>query len=136
MMTDHFANDTAQFGSYLKVLGKVHPSKKSESTMLELLSARGNYTCFAPTNDAIHHYLDSLMHMEVPQVSSTNVDEIPDSVAEAIVFNSIIDNGNSTAYASTEFNEGALNTTNMNDRYINITYSNDCKFFHKYVCCN
>ena len=107
------------------VLGKVHPSKKSESTMLELLSARGNYTCFAPTNEAIHYFLDSLMHMETPQVSSTNVDEIPDSVAEAIVFNSIIDNGNSTAYASTEFNEGALNTTNMNDRYINITYGND-----------
>ena len=125
MMTDHFANDPAQFSSYLTILGKVHPSKKSESTMLELLSARGNYTCFAPTNEAIQYYLDSLLHMEVPQVSSTNVDEIPDSVAEAIVFNSIIDNGNSMAYASTEFNEGALNTTNMNDRYINITYGND-----------
>lgn len=125
MMVDHFENNPEQFSSYLTILGKVHSSKKSVSTMKELLDARGNYTCFAPTNEAIHHYLDSLMHLEVPQVQSTNVEEIPDSVAEAIVFNSIIDNGNSEAYASTEFNEGALNSTNMNDRYINITYGND-----------
>lgn len=46
-MVDHFENDPENFSDYLTILGKVHPSKRSESTMLELLSARGNYTCFA-----------------------------------------------------------------------------------------
>lgn len=126
MMIDHFANDTAKYGKYLEILKMVHLSKKSESTMYELLSARGNYTCFAPTNDAIDHYLDSLLHLEEPQVSSTNINEIPDSIAESIVFNSIIDNGNSEAYSTTTgFGTGALNKTNMNDRYINLSYGND-----------
>lgn len=122
-MVDHFANDPDNFSDYLVILGKVHPSKRSESTMKELLSARGNYTCFAPTNAAIEHYLDSLL--TINQVTSTDVNQIPDSVAESIVFNSIIENGNDEAYATTDFVEGALSRTNMNDRYINISYGND-----------
>ena len=95
MMVDHFENNQDIYGSYLTLLGKVHPSKKSKSTMRDLLEARGHYTCFAPTNEAIEHYLDSLMHLEHPMVSSTIVEEVPDSVADMIVFNSIIDNGSS-----------------------------------------
>ena len=124
MMVDHFENNQDIYGSYLTLLGKVHPSKKSKSTMRDLLDARGHYTCFAPTNEAIERYLDSLMHLEHPMVSSTVVEEVPDSVANMIVFNSIIDNGSSEAYATTDFNEGALNTTTMNDRFVNITYGN------------
>ncbi|MCQ2212716.1 MAG: fasciclin domain-containing protein [Bacteroidaceae bacterium] len=122
MMVDHFENNPDQFSSYLTILGKVHPSKRSSSTMRELLDARGHYTCFAPTNKAIALYLDSLLHMEEPQVSSTNVDEIPDSIAQAIVFNSIIENGDLEAFATTDFEEGALGLTNMNDRYVSISY--------------
>ena len=122
-MVDHFKNDPDNFSDYLTILGKVHPSKRSESTMLELLSARGNYTCFAPTNDAIKQYLDSLLLLN--QVTSTDVNQIPDSVAESIVFNSIIENENEEAYSTTDFVEGALSRTNMNDRYINISYGND-----------
>ena len=122
-MVDHFENDPENFSDYLTILGKVHPSKRSESTMLELLSARGNYTCFAPTNDAIKQYLDSLLLLN--QVTSTDVNQIPDSIAESIVFNSIIENENDKAYSTTDFVEGALSRTNMNDRYINISYGND-----------
>lgn len=122
-MVDHFENDLDNFSDYLTILGKVHPSKRSESTMLELLSARGNYTCFAPTNDAIKQYLDSLLLLN--QVTSTDVNMIPDSIAESIVFNSIIENENEDAYSTTDFVEGALSRTNMNDRYINISYGND-----------
>lgn len=122
-MVDHFENDPENFSDYLTILGKVHPSKRSESTMLELLSARGNYTCFAPTNDAIKQYLDSLLLLN--QVTSTDVNQIPDSIAESIVFNSIIENENEGAYSTTDFVEGALSRTNMNDRYINISYGNE-----------
>ncbi len=62
MLIDHLENHPDTFSSYVQILGRVHPSQRSQSTMKELLSARGNYTCFAPTNEAIAHYL-SLIHI-------------------------------------------------------------------------
>lgn len=123
MMLDYLQNRPETFSNYVTLLGKVHPSKRSESTMKDLLSARGHYTCFAPTNEAIQFYLDSLK--EIGQLRSNQIAEITDSVAEAIVFNSIIQNGDNPAYAQTDFEEGALGTTNMNDRFISISYGND-----------
>ena len=120
MMIDHFENSPDTFSYYYQILSIVHPSSKSESTMKELLSARGNYTCFAPTNEAIQTYLDSLY--EIGILEGNTLDDITDSVAEAIVFNSIIDNGDNTAYASTDFQD-PMPTNNMNDRPIRITYS-------------
>jgi len=123
MMIDHFENNPEMFSSYYEMLGLVHPSKYSSSTMKELLAARGVYTCFAPTNDAVANYLDSLL--EIGEVESTVISELPDSVLEDVVFNSLIENA---AYASTDFNEGALNTTNMKDRYVDIsTFSEEGK---------
>ena len=120
MMVDHFVNHPDTFSNYLTILGKVHPSKRSSSTMQELLSARGNYTCFAPTNKAIQTYLDSLC--QAGAIPSAEVDQITDSIAEAIVFNSIIDNGDNNAYASTDFDD-PMPTNNMNDRPIRVTYT-------------
>lgn len=125
MMIDYFENRPELFSSYLEVLGKVHPSKRSESTMKELLAARGNYTCFAPTNEAIQQYLDSLYG--IGQLESNKLSEISDSVATALVFNSIIQNGDNKGYAQTDFEEGALGMTNMNDRFITISFDNDAE---------
>lgn len=127
MMTDHFVNNPDQFSSYLTILEHVKPSKRSASSMRQLLSARGNYTCFAPTNQAVAAYIDSLYRMDEPKVSSLDINELPDSIAEAIVFNSIIEHGNNPAYATTSFSEkeGALDATNMNDRFISVSYTNE-----------
>lgn len=123
-MTDHFENNPEIFSSYLTLLTQVHQSKRSSSTMRDLLDARGNYTCFAPTNEAITVYLDSLA--KIHEVPSTNIYEVPDSVAEAIVFNSIIENGDEEAFTTTSFaDDEPLNITNMNGRYITPSYSND-----------
>ena len=122
MMVDHFENEPEVFGNYLEILGKVHPSKRSKSTMKELLDARGNYTCFAPTNEAITFYLDSLY--QAGEIPSPRLEDITDSIAESIVFSSIIENGDEPAYATTDFVIGALTKTNMSDRYINISYGN------------
>lgn len=124
MMIDHFENNPETFSSYYTVLGMVHQSKRSPSTMKDLLDARGNYTCFAPTNEAIDLYLDSLL--EIGEVESKNLDELPDSVAEDIVFNSIIENGDDEAYQTTSFaHDVPLNLTNMNGRYITPSYGLD-----------
>lgn len=125
MMTDHFANNPEKFSSFLELLGKVHSSKKSSSTIRDILSARGHYTCFAPTNTAISTYLDSLCTAGV--LSSPDIADITDSVAQAIVFNSIIENGDKfEPYASTDFvSDEPLNQPNMNDRYIKIVYGTE-----------
>ena len=132
MMIDHFENNPEEFSSYLEILSKVHPSKRSASTMRELLGARGNYTCFAPSNEAIQTYLDSLYAIGL--LESNELEQISDSVAESIVFNSIIQHGNNAAYAVVDFEQGSdknsngsntLPTTNMNDRYLSIEYSVD-----------
>lgn len=122
MMVDHFKNDTT-FSKYYTLLQRVRPSKRSQSTMAQLLAARGHYTCFAPTNQAITHYIDSVKALGMTETD--DLTRIPDSIAEPIVFNTIIDNQSAEAYASTDFSVGALSMTNMNDRYVNISYSND-----------
>ena len=48
------------YSEYMRLLGKTRVSPYSETTLKQLLSARGHYTVFAPTNDAIQAYLDSL----------------------------------------------------------------------------
>ena len=45
------------YSEYVRILRQVPISSRSKSTVFQLLSARGNYTCFAPTNDAIALYL-------------------------------------------------------------------------------
>ena len=50
-----------QYSDYVSLLGKVPAGPISSSTLVQLLSARGNYTVFAPTNQAIQLYLDSLL---------------------------------------------------------------------------
>ena len=123
-MTDHFENNPEVFSSYLTVLSRVHLSKRSSSTLKELLDARGNYTCFAPTNEAIAAYIDSLY--EIGETETKDLTEIPDSVAVDIAFNSIIEHGNQEAYMSTSFADAEpLPLTNMNGRYISPSFAVD-----------
>lgn len=121
MMIDHLVNHPDTFSNYVTLLKRVHPSKKSVSTMYELLSARGNYTCFAPSNEAIASHVDSLYKIGIE--TTTDLEQISDSLAEAIVFNSIIENGNNTAYESTVFKD-PMPLNNMMDRPIRVTYGN------------
>ena len=122
MMTDHFANNSEAFSSYLALLERVKPGKRSESTVASLLRARGNYTCFAPTNEAVTLYIDSLYALN--QLESTRLEDIPDSIAQDIVFNSLIDTENLQGFMSTQFEEGVLGS-NMNDRPMTISFGNE-----------
>lgn len=113
-----FLNDNAdEYSDFAYILTRVQLSPRSSSTVADLLSARGNYTCFAPNNDAVRSYLDSIY-----QTHDYDITLIPDSMAEYIARNSIIDNKNDDAYMSTDFQIGALERTNMDDRYITISF--------------
>ena len=45
------------YSEYVDLMKRVEVSMLSQSSVAQLMSARGHYTCFAPTNEAIQNYL-------------------------------------------------------------------------------
>ena len=103
-----FLRSTEETSYFAELTNRVILSKKTESTIAELLSARGNYTCFAPTNEAIQQFLDSMY-----ATKNYNFADTPDSTAALIVNNALIDHGNMQPYLSTLFNVGTLELPNF-----------------------
>lgn len=128
------------FGNYTDLLKAVKQSDKTESSVATLLSVTTNsYTCFAPTNEAVQIFLDSAY---VKGVFSSNdftifLDSVKagsavsDSLAEVIVFNSIIQKGLSTDEFPSEEN-ATLPLPNLKDRYLTVRRDND-SITHKEV---
>ncbi len=116
------------YSEYYALLGEVPISKRSESTVLQLLSARGNYTVFAPSNEAMCEYLDSLCRKGLitePTWEGFTDDDILDSIRKTIVYNSIIDCGDdNTAYQTGTFPSDTEEflIANMNDRKLTVNY--------------
>ncbi len=117
-----------QYSEYVRLMKEQKISNLSQSTVYQLLTAYGYYTCFAPTNDAIQLYLDSLVIKGI--IPEASWDAFPDeksrdSVREVVVFNSILDGTKPMKkYTSSEFprtnEEFSINT--MADRKISVTY--------------
>lgn len=115
-----YLEKTPQYSSYSYILKKAKMSDKSKSSIHDLLSARGHYTCFAPTNEAIQLYLDS-----VYQTQGYDITQIPDSTAEYIAKNSIIDNENEEAYQTRDFEGTSIENKTLADRYITLDYETE-----------
>lgn len=119
----------SEYSEYVKLINTVPVSNHSQSTVAQLLSARGHYTVFAPNNDAIQLYLDSLQRKG--EIQTANWDGFPDaktldSIQKVIVYNSIIDGGNQVTYETGNFptnNNEEFGVANMNDRKLSITRS-------------
>ena len=89
-----YLDDHAQFSEYVRLLKEQPVSDVSKTTVYQLMTAYGYYTCFAPTNDAIQMYLDSLAIKGI--IPEASWDAFPserarDSVRAVIVLNSILD---------------------------------------------
>ena len=119
-----------QYSDYVSLLGKVPAGPISSSTLVQLLSARGNYTVFAPTNQAIQLYLDSLLSTGL--ISEASWAGFPDSttldsIRRVIVYNSIINSGDELdPYRTNDFppsNSGEFPLSNMYDRKLVVNYS-------------
>lgn len=111
------------YSEYYKLLGQVKISSRSESTVLQLMSARGHFTVFPPDNQAIQEYLDGLQRKGL--ISSPSWEGFDgnekrlDSIRKVIVFNSIIDGGDDVeAIQTSNFPQSGkeFNQPNMNDR--------------------
>ena len=115
------------YSDYARLLAKVHVSPYSETTLKQLLSARGHYTVFAPTNEAIQLYLDSLYRKGIisePSWDGFTEQNTLDSIEKVIVFNSILDSGDQYAYDISDFpdHEHEFSISNMNNRKLRVFY--------------
>ena len=119
------------YTAYVDVLKQVPISKRSKSTVYQLLSARGNFTVFAPTNEAIEKYLQQLANDEIipgPSWDAITDSTIADSIRKVIVYNSIIDGGDEEYYETSMFplkNNGEFARNNMNEVKLSVFYGKD-----------
>lgn len=119
------------YSEYYRLLDEVKISKRSKSTVRQLMSARGNFTVFAPTNAAIKQYLDTLCAKGIifePSWDGFPDERTLDSIRGVIVYNSIIDGGNDNeAYQTSNFPNNAeeILLANMNDRKLTVFYGNN-----------
>ena len=130
-ITDYLVeHDT--YKEYVALLKKTPVSSMSDTKVFQLLSARGNYTVFAPTNEAIQVYLDTLCAkgtISEPSWDSFTDSNLLDSVRKVIVYNSVIDSGDDnvryeTATMPTTQN-AELPYPNMYDRKLIVNYFDD-----------
>lgn len=134
------------YSEYSALLDSVKVSDYSETTMTQLLSARGNYTCFAPTNEAIQLFLDSLQKIGQISVASWDAPEFQaidpetqtryllEETRKTIVYNSLIDGGDQTeAFLTSDISERAdkkemLKLANMMDRKLTCSAGDGTKY--------
>ena len=102
-ITDYLENRES-LSMFKELLGRT-----SDPNMLSLLDAYGEYTCFAPHNDAIKAYLE--------ECGLTAVSQLRAGECDTIARNHII----KVAYPTTDMPEDVLSRPNMNDRYIQIS---------------
>ena len=118
------------YSTYVDLLRKVDVSKISGSKVSQLLSARGVFTVFAPTNDAIQEYLETLV--EEGLITEPSWDAFPsqqklDSIRKVIVFNSIINGGDEpdAFYYTYDFPDKSGDEfilANLNDEKLSVRY--------------
>jgi len=118
------------YSEYVMLLGHVPVSEVSKTTLKQLLSARGHYTVFAPTNDAVQAYLDTLCNQGLitePTWDGFTSEEDKDSIFRVIVFNSILDSGDQQAFDILDFpdHEHEFGQANMNDRKLRVFYGTE-----------
>ncbi|MBO5083897.1 MAG: fasciclin domain-containing protein [Bacteroidaceae bacterium] len=111
------------FSSFIEILDR--------GGRLNLMKAYGQYTCFAPTNDAITRYLfeqdsiyKSTLNSENPVwtgVTSTELSELSDSMCKVIAQTHLIPQ----VYLTTDMEGDIIPTMNMNDRFLSLDVTVD-----------
>lgn len=117
------------YSSFIHILNK--------GGRLSLMKAYGQYTCFAPTNDAVARYLyeqDSIYWSSVEAnkvdptvkvtwtgVTSPELSELSDSMCKVIAQTHLLP----AIYLTTDMEGDIIPTMNMNDRYLSLSYDVD-----------
>ena len=90
-------SDTAQYSDFIKILSDVKlGTSDNASKLISVLSSRGNYTVFAPTNEAFKTFLHDKLKLN-------SINELSDEQKKMIAYNCVIDNGDNAAYELADF---------------------------------
>ena len=126
-IVSYMQNHADVYGEYLDLLGRVPVSRISKTTVKQLLTARGHYTVFAPTNEAIDNYLVHLVDtglIDRPSWDAFTDSLVLDSIRRVIVHNSVIDSGDlGEAYFTYDLptvDGGEIGTVNMLDHKLSV----------------
>jgi len=101
MVTDYLEHREGTFSEFSDVLKRAQ--------LWDLLSTYGEFTCFAPTNDAMEDYL------RIKGVKT--IEELDDASCDTLAWTHII----KAAYFTTDLPEGSIPTTNMLNRYLSFS---------------
>ena len=108
MMSDYLQNNN-DYSKFAAIINRAKDSKRGVNLM-DLLSVRGQFTCFAPTNAAVEKYLS--------QNGYASIDDIPVDICDTLARTHLV---NGKAYNTVDFsNYTSLPMVNMNDRYLTI----------------
>lgn len=117
--TDYFTDNSDKFSSIKAIFDRVRLGDADNASPLSsVLSSRGNYTIFAPNNDAIAAYLQTL--------GLTSIDELSYEQAQLIANSCIIDNVEESPYETSDFpTAGSFAIPNLNDRLLTCSFVTD-----------
>jgi len=96
------------------------------SVLTSVLSARGNYTVFAPSDRALQFYIDS-----VTSKTGATVEDLDSAQLARIALNCVIDNGTDDAYETPDFptDNSTFATSNLNDRRLSSRLVNGSDYY-------
>ncbi|MGM9620050.1 MAG: hypothetical protein ACI3X4_01185, partial [Bacteroidaceae bacterium] len=121
-----YLSEHEQFSDYVRLLKEQKVSKLSETSVYQLMTAYGAYTCFAPTNEALQLYLDSLVIKDVIPIASWDSfpsKQVLDSIRRVVVMNSILDGTSiDKIYPAADFpmDNEEFSVSTMEDRKISV----------------
>lgn len=81
--------------------------------LMKLLATYGAYTCFVPTNEAMHNYLE--------KKGLSNFTDLSWEDCDTLVRTHLVDN----MYTTADMDDGVLSKANMNNRYIEVSHGQD-----------
>ena len=124
-----YLDSHSQFSEYVRLMKEQPVSDISQTSVYQLMTAYGYYTVFAPTNDAIQLYMDSLVIKGIIPEANWNAfpdEKTRDSIRAVLVLNSILDGTKQgRTFVTGDFpktnEEFEINT--MADRKISVVYN-------------
>lgn len=104
LIGDYVENQPELFSEFERVL--------DTTGVMGLMKAYGLYTCFLPTNEAMHKYYEDHHRQQLSDFTMTEI--------KMLCYNHIL---KGDTIATIDFSSGALGTMNMNGRYVSVSYS-------------
>lgn len=114
-----------KYSEILKLFNEVKLGLSDNASSVEsVLKARGNYTVFAPTNEAMQVFLRE-------ELGKQSINEMTDLQKRMVVYNCIIDNGTQAAYELSDFPADAttFNDATLDDRRLTSQQDSEGEYY-------